>query len=128
MLNGFNFTAKQLFLIDSIGALLTALITFFILPTFTEHFGFPEHIFKILALSAFIFSIYSCSCFMLVKNEASIFLKIIGFANLCYCATIVYLVITHFSHLSGLGVAYFSGEILIICMLSYFELSGGTLE
>jgi hypothetical protein len=40
--------SKDLFLMDGIGALLTAFLLFFVLKTFNEFVGMPEHVLTFL--------------------------------------------------------------------------------
>jgi len=86
-------TYKKLFLIDSLGALITALILGFVLTSFEDTFGMPAGILYILSLIAFIYSIYSSLCYLLIKTNFILFLKVIAIANLLYCFITIALVI-----------------------------------
>ena len=113
---------KNIFLVDSLGAFLTALLLFSILRTFNNHFGMPKITLTYLSIIALIFSFYSITCFFLLNDNWKSFLKIISIANLLYCALTFALLIYYHQSITLLGVVYFSGEILVICGLIFLEL------
>lgn len=116
-----SLSIHQLFLIDAIGALVSALMLGLILPGFHEYIGLPVIILRFLAAPAFIFFLYSTSCyFFSAKNRATL-LQVIAFANLLYCLVTATLLLYHFDHLLLLGWIYFTGEIAIVFSLSRIE-------
>ncbi|MFN3404354.1 MAG: hypothetical protein ACK40G_09700 [Cytophagaceae bacterium] len=117
-----SISRNKLFLIDSLGALLTAVLLFFVVRRHEAHFGMPEIPISILSLIAIIFSVYSFCCFLFVKNSWKLFLKIIIKGNIMYCCTTMALVLYNLNHITGLGMAYFSIEVVIIGGLVYFEI------
>jgi hypothetical protein len=112
---------KSLFLIDAIGAFITAFLLFMILSPCEAYFGAPKEILRYLSIIAAVYAVYSFSCFLLLKKQWSPFLKIISMANLFYCGLTVSFVIYYSSRLKMLGFAYFLGEILLIVCLACFE-------
>ena len=114
---------KTLFLIDGLGALLTAFLTGVILRKFEDNFGMPQKHLIILSILACIFAVYSMSCYFFVGKNWRLFLKIIAVSNLMYCVLTAYLIIVLYQQLTILGIIYFIGEILIIIGLVYIELS-----
>ena len=114
---------KKLLLIDSIGALTTAFLLFIVLRNFNEYFGMPERILTYLSVFAVCFCIYSTTCLFIIKANWTPFIKGISIANLLYCVLTIGLVIFYNSQLSIIGIAYFLGEIAIICGLVYIELN-----
>lgn len=114
---------KSLFFIDSIGALITVFSLFVIVRQFKAYFGMPEKELTYLSIIAFCFCFYSFSCFLFLKRGFTPFIKLIGIANLIYCALTIGLVIKYYSLLTIIGVTYFLIEIVIICVLSYIELN-----
>ncbi len=114
---------KLLFLIDSIGAFMTAFFLFAIMRQFNEYFGMSQSILANLSIIAVGFGSYSATCFLLLKKRWTPFLRLIGIANLLYCALTTTLLINYFSLLTILGVMSFVTEIVIICILSYIELN-----
>jgi len=117
---------KKLFLIDSIGALTTAFLLFVVLRNFNEYFGMPKRILTYLSVIAVWFFIYSTTCFFVIKANWTPFIKGISIANLLYCVFTIGLVIFYYPQLTTIGIAYFLGEIAIICGLVCIELNVAT--
>lgn len=114
---------KTLFLIDSLGAALTAFILFVMMRHFKQHFGMPKTVLIFLLASAVCFSIYSAVCSLFLKARRTLFISLIGFANLLYCVLTIGLVIKYRHLLTLIGIGYFLIETVIICTLSYLELN-----
>lgn len=113
--------AKKLFLVDSLGALVSALMLGLVLTSFETSFGMPKNILYVLAALACLFSVYSMVCFLAnIKNRGP-YLKFIAIVNLLYCALTLALVIYFFQQLTPLGVAYFLLEIIIVVTLAIIE-------
>ncbi|MTI30429.1 hypothetical protein [Xanthovirga aplysinae] len=113
---------KILFLVDSLGVFLTALMLGLILTTFENVFGMSKRILYILSLIAFSYSIYSFACYLKIKTNWSPFLKGIAFANLLYCLLPIGLVIYMWSELTKIGLTYFFLEAITIFGLVVVEL------
>lgn len=113
---------KTLFLINSLGALLTALFLFVILRNFTPYIGMPKKVLNVLWPTAACFFFYSATCFILLKGKWTLFITIISFVNSLYCLLILILLFVYYKQLTNLGLAYFSLETAIICALVYIEL------
>lgn len=113
---------KNIFLLDGFGALLTALLLFFILRTFNHFFGLQKNTLLYLSLIAFIFSIYSINCFFLVSNNWRSQLKIICIANILYCILTFGIILYYFQNISAFGIIYFLGEIMIIAGIVFLEI------
>ncbi len=111
-----------LFLIDSIGALITTVLLFLVSKNFNEYIGIPKTALAYLALIAFCFCIYSTACFFLLKQNWTPFLRGIGIANLFYCILTTGVLIHNSPLITTIGLAYFSVEIVLICFLVYIEL------
>ncbi len=122
-LNKLALTPKRLFLIDSLGAVLTALLLSQVLARFETVFGMPRNILYILAGVAVVFAIYSFLCHLLVKDNWRSYLILIAIANTLYCMVTLGLVVYYFGRLTYLGVAYFIGEIIIVLSLVRIELA-----
>ena len=113
---------KTLFLIDSLGALVTAFFLFAILRTFNNYFGMPKATLTYLAIIAVVFCLYSITCFFFLNNNWQPFLRTISIANLLFCCLTIILVIYHYQSLTILGVTYFFVEIIVVCVLVFVEL------
>lgn len=113
---------KNIFLIDGIGALLTALLLFFMLRNFNTFFGLSKSVLKDLSLFALVFSFYSISCYFLVSNNWKSFLKAIYIANILYCILTIGILFYHYHSITILGITYFLGEIAVITGLVFLEI------
>jgi len=114
---------KTLFLIDSVGAFMTAFSLFVVMQQFNEYFGMPKNELTYLSVIAICLCIYSVTCFLFIKVDFTLFIRFIGVANLIYCALIIGLLIKYYPLLTIIGTIYFLSEIVIICILSYIELN-----
>lgn len=117
---------KTLFLIDSFGAFFTAFFLFVILRQYNFYFGMPKTVLTYLSLIAILFCVFSISCYILLKSDWSIYLRIIGVSNLLYCTLTLFLIIKNYPILTKIGTIYFLSEIVIIIGLSYIELKVAT--
>jgi len=115
-------TYKKLFLIDGLGALVTAFFLGFVLIRLNNEIGIPKEVLYILALLPFVFAVYSFCCYFLLKRSWEPFLRGIAFANLAYCCLTVGLMMCYYTELKFLGWLYFLVEILVILVLVAIEL------
>jgi hypothetical protein len=112
---------KKIFLVDALGALLTAFNLFAVLRTFSEHVGMPKYVLTFLAVIALFFFIYSTSCYLVLTQNWKPYLKLISIANLLYCLLTIGLVLYYWQTIKAIGLIYFSVEVLVIFTLVYFE-------
>lgn len=113
---------KKLFLIDSLGALLSAIMLGLILARFESTFGMPQKVLYALSFIACIFFINSFLNFLSKTGKWRPYMKIIAVANLMYCCLTVGLIIYLFQEISPLGLIYFVLEIVLVTMLAIIEL------
>jgi len=113
---------KMLFLIDSIGALLTAFLLFTLLQNFSPSTGMPKKALSLLLGTALCLFFYSAACFLLLKEKWSVFIRIISASNSLYCLLTLLLLIVHYKQITYLGLAYFIGETAVILGLVCIEL------
>ena len=113
---------KNIFLIDSCGALLTGLLLFLVLRPFNDYFSIPKAALTYLSVIALLFSFYSIACFFLLNNHWKPYLIIIIVANVLYCLLTFGLLVYYHQSITLLGIAYFLGEIVIIGGLVFIEL------
>ena len=76
-----------------------------------------------LLAAAVCFCIYSAVCFLFLKARRILFIRVIGLANLLYCAAVIGLVIQYRHQLTIIGTVYFLAETAVICALGYVELN-----
>lgn len=112
---------RNLFLLDSIGAVVSAFFLFVVLKTFEPYFGMPGDVLNYLSAIAVMFCIYSTSCFFFVMNNWRPFLAAISTANLLYCFATLILVGYYYNSITAPGMIYFIGEIAIVCGVVFLE-------
>lgn len=113
---------SQLFLIDSLGALGSAIMHGIILRHFHQLIGIPQRTLLYLAIVALLFSMYSMLCFILKPKNWQTHLKRIGFANIGFCLVTLIVLAIFKTEVTRLGIAFFMVEILIIFILAIYEL------
>jgi hypothetical protein len=112
---------KNIFLLDGSGAVLSAVVTGLLLPSFSGLLGLAPNAFYSLAVFPLIYAVYSFSCFFLVNQKKPWMLLTIIVANLFYCvvsASVLLLSKTITSWGRGLLVM----EIVVIIAVVAFEL------
>lgn len=112
---------KRIFLIDSIGALLSAVFLVAIVLFFRQAVGLPEKILYLQLGIACIYSVYSMCCYFLVSSRWRTFLRIISIANLLYSLLIVLCLVVSYDSIAFFGLIYFSLEIMVILCLVFVE-------
>jgi phosphatidylserine synthase len=112
---------RFVFLIDGLGALLTALCTFLLMQYFRDKVGLPYEVLRILTLTAVAFAAYSLTCHIVFKGPQKTFLHIIMVANVVYAIITLVLLLIYKDRVQPLGLIYFIGEVLIITGLVFWE-------
>lgn len=114
---------KTIFLIDGMGALVSAVLLGLVLTRLEMFFGLPKNVLYVLAGIALLLAVYSLSnAFMQLANPSKR-LKLIAVANLLYCLLTIVLLLVFYPKLTMFDVLYFIGELLIILSLAFIELS-----
>ncbi len=116
-----NLAPRQLFLIDGVGALVTAGMLGMVLTRFESYFGIPSTILYPLSAVALIFCIYSLINYFMIGTNWRVFLKLIAIANSIYCLVTLSVIFSIYDSLTWLGLAYFLGEIIIVMTLVSIE-------
>ena len=111
---------RQLFLIDALGATLSALLLGGVLVYFRELIGLPQRTLYLLAGLAALFAVYSFICFWWAPVNWRPLLRLIAMVNLLYCCLTAVLVFLH-QNVTALGIAYFVAEIIIVVSLALYE-------
>lgn len=119
---------QKLFLVDSLGALLSAILLGLILTRFEQTFGMPQNVLYILAVIPCIFAIYSFFCFLSKTANWRPLMKIIAIANLLYCCLTAGLMVYFYQQLTVLGLFYFVLELIIVSILAIIELKTAFIE
>lgn len=117
-----NSHPKKLFLIDGLGALLSAVLLGIVLVRLESVFGIPQPTLYFLASLPCLFAIFDFYCYLKLKENFGKFLRMIAFAHLQYCCLSIGLMIFHREQVTILGWIYILGESLIVGALAIFEL------
>lgn len=112
---------RRLFLIDGLGALLTASLLAFVLVPLERYFGMPVRVLYPLAAVAGLFALYSLLCYARFPANWQLYLRGIAVANLSYCVLTAVLVVYFWQQLTVLGVLYFVGEMGVVSGLVAVE-------
>lgn len=118
----FSRRPRTLFLLDGLGATLTAFSLFFVVRNYNDYFGMPTNILTYLSVIGLVYCAYSMSCYFSVKNYWAPYLRIIGISNFLYCILTKTLLLYNYNSLTRIGLTYFLTEIIIIVLLAYIEL------
>jgi hypothetical protein len=115
-------TPRTLFLLDGVGALVTALLVGVVLPALGEHVGTPRPALRALALAAAVFAAYSLMCVAARPTRWPRYLRGIALVNAGYCVVTAAVLIRFASLLHLLDWLYFVGEIVVVLALVTLEL------
>lgn len=113
---------KNLFLIDGVGALVSAFFLGVILVRFEWFFGIPASILYYLAILPVFFAIYDFFSYQKDNQQIAPYLRGIAILNLLYCCLSIGLTIYHQETITIWGWLYILNEIIIIVSLVIFEL------
>ena len=106
--------AKVVFLIDAIGALLSALFIFIILNYFENQIGLPAKTLIFLIIIAIVLSIFSFCCYLFQNNNLKQNLKVISRANILYCILTIFTLFAYRQVITKLGLLYFIFEVIAL--------------
>ena len=120
------FKPKKIFLLDAVGALVSAFFLGVVLVRFEKLVGMPLNILYLLAIIPCFFAVYSIYCHFALKRNWSVFLRIIAVANLLYCILTMGLLFVYYQSLSVLGLLYFLVEQFLIGILIAIELKASS--
>jgi len=113
---------KNIFLLDGVGAAVSAFSTGLVLPLFSEELGLPPQVLYVLALFPLAYGIYSLSCYRFVKETKPWMLLGIALANIGYCL-IAGALIFSYEGLTGWGQTVLAAEIAVILGVVAIELN-----
>ncbi len=120
-LNKLVVAPKRIFLVDGIGAFVSAISLGLILTRFERVFGMPIHVLNYLALAAVVFFFFSITCYLRLPRKWKLFLKTIAITNFTYCLITIFLVFKFHEQLTFWGHLYFILELMIIVALVNVE-------
>lgn len=114
-------TPRRLFLIDALGALLTASILGLLLPHFAQGWGIPRRDLYFLAGGVLLLFFYSISIFLIQPRYWLMYLRIIAGANFSYCLLTLALLWHWRQSAQTMAYTYFIGEALVIFGIARWE-------
>lgn len=115
-------TLRKLFLIDALGAALSAFLLGVVLVHYESIFGIPAQVLYLLAAFPVVFAIYDLICYFGVKKNLPGFLIAIALTNLGYCILSITLASLHYESITLFGYLYIAGEIAIVVVLAILEI------
>jgi hypothetical protein len=115
----FTKTPRRLFLIDGLGAVLSAMMLGFVLVPFNEFFGFPVSTLYVLAALPCVFTVFDAYAYFKNGKSTMRHLSIISTSNILYCIFSVSMVMFHFVALPGW--IYILLEITIVLIFVLIE-------
>ena len=116
---------KNLFLIDGLGAILSAFLLGFVLVKFQIIFGIPPSTLYILAVMPLFIALCDFYCYRKSNQKTGLLLKIIAILNLTYCSISLGFVFYHFETITNLGLVYILIEIVIVLLFAIIEFITG---
>jgi hypothetical protein len=121
IINKIALKPRLLFLIDGLGAIISAFLLWVVLTNFESLFGMPKQALYVLSLLPCIFLVYDFICYFKITKNRKPFIVVIALANLFYCCISIVLVLQHYQALTIFGLAYFINELIILIVLVYIE-------
>lgn len=113
---------KKLFLIDGLGAMLSAVLLGVVLVKLERVFGIPPATLYLLAAFPILFAIYDLFSYRQENDKTGPLLRGIAIMNLLYCCLSIGLALYHIETVTAWGWAYIITEISIIITLAVIEL------
>ena len=111
---------RNIFLLDGIGALLSAFLMGLVLPCFSDQIGLPKSSLYFLAIIGLVYACFSFRCFLKAKEITATMLAAIISANVFYVFLTAALLVTS-GKLTIWGRAFLITEIIIILSLVVVE-------
>lgn len=113
---------KLVFLIDGVGACISAAVLLAVIQPFPAFWGIPSKVAYTLALPAILLALFSGGCYLFLKIRFWLFIRLVAIGNVAYCVAVLLLTVSYFSVLTMMGKAYTTVELVIIGGLAYIEL------
>ena len=121
MIQSFIVNPKKIFLMDALGAAVSAILLGVVLVKLERVFGIPESTLYFLAAFPILFILYDLFCLTKNKNDLGPFLKLIAVVNITYCCLSIGMTIYHLNTITFFGYLYILIEVIITFTLAVFE-------
>ena len=112
----------NIFLLDAIGALISAISLGIILPLLQSHIGLDKDLLYILAGIAILFACCSLCSHYLKPIKWRLFLRIIIIANISYGLLTLSLVLYKYQTVGPIGKLYFILELIVLTLIISLEI------
>lgn len=112
---------NNIFLVDGLGALVSAFLLVVVSLKFENHFGIPVQMLYILAFLPCVLVLFDLYCFTRIKKDKITFLKILSFINISYCFTALGLAGFYYKKITYLGWTYIFLEMVIVISIASLE-------
>lgn len=116
-----NIYPQKIFLIDFLGALISALFLGLVLPRFQSYIGMPLSILYWMAAFAVILALYGITAYILSRASWKSFLKVLILGNSSYLIFSLICLIHYRSLITPLGWIYFFLEKVVLVILLRIE-------
>jgi hypothetical protein len=116
-----NLSIKRILLLDFLGATTTCLLLTAVVGPYQAYFGMPISAINILVKLGMGFALYSFVCSVISKQNSFKLLIPIMIGNMAYVSLTLFYLAAYSAEITELGLLYFLGESLIVCILVYVE-------
>ena len=113
---------NNIFLIDAVGATISAILLYLLFIRLHPYFGLPITVAKFLLVFPIVLAINSYIYHFLPFKKTRKMLKITAYLNLLYCLLTFTIVVVYYNNLTNLGVMYYITEKTIVISFAIFEL------
>ncbi|WP_341224430.1 hypothetical protein [uncultured Arcticibacterium sp.] len=113
---------KKLFLIDGLGACLSAFLLGVVLVEFESLFGIPLGTLYFLALLPCLFILFDVYCYRTNSQNTAKHLLAIAFMNIGYCVLSLGFMVYHSDSMTSFGFGYIILEVIVVLGIAAFEI------
>lgn len=112
---------QHIFLLDGAGALISGILLLCLIAPHPEWFGMPAQMARGLALPAFLLAGFGLGATLSRIAETKTALRWLAISNSFYCIATIIVLLLQRHQMTGIGIAYFIGELCIIGALIRIE-------
>jgi hypothetical protein len=112
---------RKLFLVDGLGAIVSAVLLGVVLVEFDQIFGIPKPVLYFLAILPCLFAVYDFYCLVTKQLRFAALLKAIAIMNICYSCLSIGLAIYHYKAITGFGWIFIILENVTVIALANLE-------
>ncbi|WP_027420444.1 hypothetical protein [Crocinitomix catalasitica] len=113
---------EKLFVLDGVGALLSAFLLGVVLVPFEAVFGIPKSSLYFLAFLPILFTLFDFWAYRNNSGNTKSLLTIIAIMNMIYCCISIGFAMFHYKSITIWGYLYIFAEILVVLSIVQLEL------